>query len=264
MSSVAEIETKYLAIYENQHLLGAISVWGSFLAGDKRYLKKNNKYHLIDMGNAEMILPLSGTVGKAGMNFRIPYKGKHLSELHKNNISTLRKQSKMLSFSRSFNRGEFSRKFRYNRRRELKQFTDQGGEVLSLSLLTAKEISELYIDLFEKRWNKKPRAHAVLTDFLSMVYPLIKGYYLKMNGKPIAIQLIYLTENENNISAEYINGGVDPDFRKYSPGSILSYLNIQLFEEMAAQGNCPLRFSFGQTDHKYKDMWCDSHPIYIN
>src|SRR5690606_41711862 len=55
------------------------------------------------------------------------------------------------------------------------------------------------------------------------------------------------------ISVEYINGGVDPETREFSPGSVLSFLNTQSAWEHARALDKPLRFSFGRADREYKD-----------
>ncbi len=257
MSSVTSISIKYFAYYQNNELLGALPIWGDYIAGDKRYLKKVNKRRIFDAGNAEVILPLSNE-----KIFPISFKGQFISEIHKKNIPSLKRQSETLSLARSFHNGDFSKKFRYNRRRELKLFESDGGEIVAFDALTAKEIAAIYINLFKKRWGKIPKGDETLAVFLEKIRPLVTGYYLRINNKPIAIQLIYRACTTKGISAEYINGGVDPQYKQYSPGSILSFLNIKSAEEMAAKEKLPLRFSFGLTDKEYKNTWCKPHPIY--
>ena len=63
------------------------------------------------------------------------------------------------------------------------------------------------------------------------------------------------------ISVEYINGGVDPETREFSPGSVLSFLNTQSAWEQARALDKPLRFSFGRADREYKDRWCNPVPV---
>ena len=64
------------------------------------------------------------------------------------------------------------------------------------------------------------------------------------------------------LSVEYINGGVDPVQRDFSPGSVLSFVNTQTaWAESRALGK-PLRYSFGRADREYKDRWCNRVPVY--
>ena len=64
------------------------------------------------------------------------------------------------------------------------------------------------------------------------------------------------------VSLEYINGGVDPQNREFSPGSVLSFVNTQnAWSEARALGK-PLRYSFGRADREYKDRWCNRQPVY--
>ena len=83
-----------------------------------------------------------------------------------------------------------------------------------------------------------------------------------VNDAPIAIQLVYRVETPQWISVEYINGGVDPETREFSPGSVLSFLNTQSAWEHARALDKPLRFSFGRADREYKDRWCHRVPVY--
>lgn len=258
MSAMVSIEPHYFAVYREDKLMGALAAWGNYLAGDKRYLKKKNKRRIFDAGNAEVILPLS----KAYAFSLNGFKGQFISELHKGQLHNLTRQPETLSFARSFSQGDFSSKFRYNRRRELKLFQQDGGEVVLLEQLSPSEIAAVYIELFYKRWGWYPKGHERLVEFISAIYPLVKGHLLKKNNISVAIQLIYLAKTRTIISAEYINGGLDPVFKHYSPGSILSFLNIRYAEEMANNDGVPLRFSFGMTDNEYKNTWCDPHPVY--
>lgn len=257
MSSLASIPVTYFACYQNDSLSGAIPVWRNYLAGDKRYLKKINKRRIFDVGNAEVILPVSHDA-----QLSLNVKGQFISEINKKTITNLKEQTETLSLARSFSKGDFSRKFRYNRRREIKKFQQNGGEIIPFSELSIKEITQLYICLFEKRWGKYPKGYETLELFINSISPLLMGHYLKLNDNPVAIQLIYLSCSQSIASAEYINGGVNPEYNQYSPGSILSFLNIQLAEEKAQSNNSALRFSFGITDKDYKSNWCVAHPVY--
>ena len=144
----------------------------------------------------------------------------------------------------------------------LEPLQQAGGQITPFEELSSDRIAQAYIDLFELRWNKKPKGFERLTEFIGALRPLLKGHLLSIDEQPIAIQLIYVADNPALVSAEYVNGGVDLTFRQYSPGSILSYLNITLVEQIAEAAQKPFRYSFGLSDKDYKDSWCSPHPVY--
>jgi len=257
MSQMVEVTPHYFAQYADDVVLGAIPAWGSYLAGDKRFLKKIDRRRVYDTGNAEVILPLSSDHA-----FALKVKGQFISERHRANIQGLKIQPETLSFAHAFKQGGYSKKFHYNRRRELKLFQQAGGQITPFEELSSDRIAQAYIDLFELRWNKKPKGFERLTEFIGALRPLLKGHLLSIDEQPIAIQLIYVADNPALVSAEYVNGGVDLTFRQYSPGSILSYLNITLVEQIAEAAQKPFRYSFGLSDKDYKDSWCSPHPVY--
>ncbi|MFU1925482.1 hypothetical protein ACM6PT_51070, partial [Klebsiella pneumoniae] len=53
--------------------------------------------------------------------------GRYLSALHERNIVTLRPQTEQLAFARAPE--DFSKKFRYNQRREVRLVEEAGGQV---------------------------------------------------------------------------------------------------------------------------------------
>ena len=97
---------------------------------------------------------------------------------------------------------------------------------------------------------------------VELLRELLIGSVIFLNDAPIAIQLVYRVEAPEWISVEYINGGVDPETREFSPGSVLSFLNTQSAWEHARALNKPLRFSFGRADREYKDRWCNPVPVF--
>ena len=88
------------------------------------------------------------------------------------------------------------------------------------------------------------------------------GSVVLLDEQPIAIQVLYRVESPKWVSVEYINGGVDPLQRDFSPGSVLSFVNTQAaWAEARALGK-PLRYSFGRADREYKDRWCNRVSVF--
>lgn len=258
LENITGLKVRYLGYQVSEKWIGALPLWGNYLVGDKRKLKKEKKNKLFDMGNAEVILPLV-----PGHIFPFEgIKGQLISELNLGNIEKPKQDSQSLSLARSFKAKEFSSKFRYNRRRELARFEQDGGRIVPFSELSEQEVVGHYTSLFELRWGKKPKGHEKMAEFFSMMRPLLWGHMLTMRDLPAAIQIVYLSKSVRCVSAEYVNGGVDPAFKQYSPGSILSYINIQQAEAIAQNADLNLRFSFGLSDNEYKNNWCNSHPVF--
>ncbi|MBW1646150.1 MAG: GNAT family N-acetyltransferase [Deltaproteobacteria bacterium] len=258
ISAMVAMAPRYLALYRDGRLLGALALWGDYLAGDKRCLKKIGRRRVYDLGNAEVVLPLSRAERFSLRGFR----GQFLSGLHRENIDGLVPQGETLSLARSFSRGDFSGKFRYTRRRELKRFREAGGEVVPLDSLEPAAVAAVYRELFRRRWERPPKGDQRLEEFLRALWPLLTGFLLTMAGQPVAIQLLYQVTTVVGVAVEYVNGGVDPHFSRYSPGTILSFLNLQAAEELADRERLPLRFSFGLTDQEYKNRWAVPQPVY--
>ena len=73
---------------------------------------------------------------------------------------------------------------------------------------------------------------------------------------------MYRVEAPEWVSIEYVNGGVDPETRDFSPGSVLSFVNTQSAWEDARALGKSLRFSFGRADREYKDRWRNPVPVF--
>lgn len=218
-------------------------------------LKRQGKKGLFDLGNAELILPAAADAGAP-----LRHAGRYLSELNQGRFIGLKAQAEQLAMARAHE--DLSKKFRYNQRRELRLLEEAGGVVRPISDFSATEIAAMYCDLFQRRWGFPATGAERMAEVLERLRELLIGSVLLLDGAPIAIQLVYRVEAPEWISVEYVNGGVDPETKAFSPGSVLSFLNTQAAWEDARARNKPLRFSFGRADREYKDRWCTSVPVY--
>jgi hypothetical protein len=258
LSHVTGIDTTYLAYYQGETLKGAIAVWGRYLAGNKKVFSKMSCRQDVDLGNAEIILPLA-----RNSTIQLDYKGDYISEINSSHISGLKLMSPNgLGMLKSYSQGEFSKKFKYNQRREKRLLEETGATFKSIQSFTNQEIVEMYRKLFSLRFGKSPKGIDRLEDFLVGVGSYLFGYVLLLEGDPIAIQIVYLVETVDHISAEYINGGVNPKYSDSSPGSVLTFINTQAAEEFALAKNKPLRYSFGKAEDSYKSRWCHTVPVF--
>lgn len=255
LAGLADIPVRYLGWEQDGELQAAVPTWGRSLALSKDVLKSQGKKGLFDLGNAELILPIA-----AGAQIPLRHRARYLSALHEGQVSTLKPQAESLAMARTPE--ELSKKFRYNQRRELRLLEEAGGVVRPVTDFTSAELASMYCDLFQRRWGFPATGAERMADVIELLRELLIGSVVFLNDAPIAIQLVYRVEAPQWISVEYINGGVDPETRDFSPGSVLSFLNTQSAWEHARALDKPLRFSFGRADREYKDRWCNPVPVF--
>jgi len=255
LAELAQIPLRYLGWEQGGELQAAIPTWGRHLALSKDVLKRHGKKGLFDLGNAELILPASSTAEAP-----LRHAGRYLSELNHGRFSGLQAQAEQLAMARAPE--DLSKKFRYNQRRELRLLEEAGGQVQPISDFTSAQIASMYCELFQRRWGFAATGAQHMPEVLERLRELLIGSVVLLEGAPIAIQLIYRVEAPEWVSVEYVNGGVDPETKAFSPGSVLSFLNTQAAWEDARARNKALRFSFGRADREYKERWCTPVPVY--
>src|SRR5690606_37215426 len=120
----------------------------------------------------------------------------------------------------------------------------------------------MYADLFQRRWNFEGPGKAHLHEVFELLREFMTGSVVFLDEQPIAIQVLDRAEAPKWVSIEYINGGVDPQQRDCSPGSVLSFVNsLTACAEARALGE-PLRWCCGRADREYKDRWCSRVPVF--
>lgn len=255
LAGLAGIPVRYLGWQQNGELQAAIPTWGRHLALAKEVLKSSGKRGLFDLGNAEIILPVAEAA-----RVQLRHRARYVSQLNAQAVVTLREQPEGLGLAREPE--EYSKKFRYNQRREQRLLEEAGGLIRPMLELSAEEQARIYADLFRRRWGFEATGHERLAEVFALLREFMTGSLVYLNDEPVAIQVLYRVEAPGWVSLEYINGGVDPQQREFSPGSVLSYVNTQnAWAEARAIGK-PLRYSFGRADREYKDRWCNRVPVY--
>ncbi|MEX5595234.1 antimicrobial resistance protein Mig-14 [Pseudomonas orientalis] len=255
LAGLAQIPVRYLGWEQGGELKGAIATWGRDLALSKDVLKRTGKKGLFDLGNAEIILPIA-----ADAQVPLRHRGRYLSALNQGRVGTLKPQAEQLAMARTPE--DLSKKFRYNQRRELRLLEEAGGVVRPVSEFSGAQLAAIYCDLFQRRWGFPATGAERLAEVLELLKTFLIGSVLFLNDAPIAVQVVYRVQAPEWISVEYVNGGVDPETRAFSPGSVLSFLNTQSAWEHARAQDLPLRFSFGRADREYKERWCNPVPVF--
>lgn len=156
----------------------------------------------------------------------------------------------------------FSAKTTKKRNSELRKFLSQGGESYRLADISAGEIAQLYVHLFKLRFADRVRCYdrQKIFELLSSVRHMIFGNVMFFAGVPCAIDLVLAASSENMIYFDVPNGGVDPQFSQYSPGSLLMWSNISDARRICAIQNKKMAFSIGmyEKNWEYKLRWSEA------
>ncbi|MCD5994994.1 antimicrobial resistance protein Mig-14 [Pseudomonas sp. CDFA 602] len=255
LSGLAGIAVRYLAWEQGGEVKAAIATWGRSLALSKDELKRHGKKGLFDLGNAELILPIADDA-----QVPVRHRARYVSSLNEGRVSTFKPQAESLAMARTPE--DLSKKFRYNQRRELRLLEEAGGTLRPASEFTSAEFARIYCDLFQRRWGFEATGARHKAEVIELLREWQVGSVVFLNDAPVAIQLVYRVQAPQWVSIEYVNGGVDPETRDFSPGSVLSFVNTQsAWEDARALGKA-LRFSFGRADREYKDRWCNPVPVF--
>jgi hypothetical protein len=254
LAGLVDIPVRYLGWQQDGNIVAAVGCWGRDLALAKKVLKQRDR-RFFDLGNAEIILPVA-----LGAKVPVRQRMNYVSELNAGQIATLKPQAESLAIARAPE--DYSKKFRYNQRREQRLLEEAGGVVQPMLDFSSEDQARIYSDLFHARWGFDVPGKDHLASVFELMREFMTGSMILLEGKPIAAQVLYRVESPNWVSVEYINGGVDPAHQALSAGSVLSFVNTQNAWTDARAVNKPLRYSFGRADREYKDRWCQTVPVY--
>ncbi|WP_340609328.1 GNAT family N-acetyltransferase [Xenorhabdus bharatensis] len=235
----------------------ADSIHGAYFSAKKTKLveKIHGEYPLpID----EVIFPI-----EADKKLFLPIKSKRLSPLHKNNA---RNASYKVPFSKRqicLIKDNFSYKTRRNRKNEINRFTRAGGEIRASNEFSAEKLVDIYIDLYQKRWNYQHSSEELqrLLEIYTELREHVFGYVLLINGTPCAYDFVLRADSPKWISFDAINGGYDPEYAHLSVGSILMWVNIQEAKALCQAADKTMRYSLGNPTLEYKNRWCETFPL---
>ncbi|KLU14251.1 MULTISPECIES: GNAT family N-acetyltransferase [Xenorhabdus] len=206
----------------------------------------------------EIVFPIATDV-----KLFLPIKSKRLSPIHKNNFINTSYRSLFSKRQICLIKDSFSYKTRRNRSNEINKFKRAGGEIRSSSEFSAEELVDIYIDLYQKRWNyshsEEQKKH--LLEIYTELREHIFGNVLLINGKPCAYDLVLWAESPKWISFDAINGGYEPEYAHLSIGSILMWVNIQEAKALCQQQDKTMRYSLGNPTFEYKNRWCETFPL---
>jgi CelD/BcsL family acetyltransferase involved in cellulose biosynthesis len=260
VASLAQRPVRYAGLIRKGELVGAVPLWGEHIVATKLALEFYGARDLIDVGDSEIVLPIADDV-----RTNAPFRANMISSLHAGNISNVTREADFaMTLAKGIRSGDrrLSGKTQVRRRRETRRFEEIGGKFVPIHEFSAREVAEIYMRLFEKRWSFSPLGENLLPSVLLELQDMLRGDVLLLRERPVAIELIYVSETPHYLLASGVNRGVDPEFRDHTPGSILLFHDIELLEEEARANNKTLRFSFGMNDADYKSLWSLETPAY--
>lgn len=260
LASLARRPVCYAGMMRRGELVAALPLWGEHIVGAKLALEFYGASHLIDVGNSEVVLPVAENA-----SIDMPFKANLISTLHADNIANVERETDFamtLAKGLRFGDRRLSGKTQARRRRETRRIEEIGGRFVPMSEFSPGEAAAIYTLLFEKRWGFPPLGKELLPIVLRELADLLAGDALLFGDRPAAVELVYRNATPRWLLVNGVNRGVDPQFREYSPGSVLLFRNIERFEEEARASGKILRFSFGLNDADYKEMWSFETPVY--
>lgn len=260
LASLAERPVRYAGLRRGGEIVAAAPLWGEHIVATKLALASHGASHLLDVGDSEVVLPVA-----EGASIELPFKADMISGLHAGSIAGLERETDfVMTLAKGLQAGDrrLSGKSQARRRRETRRLEKIGGRFTPIGAFSPREAAAIYTGLFEKRWGFPPLGKELLTTVLSELSDLLCGDVLLIGDRPAAIELVYRSVTPRWLLASGVNRGVDPEFRDYSPGSVLLFHNIQRLEEEACAAGKTLRFSFGRNDADYKEMWSFEAPAY--
>jgi len=249
----ADLQPRYfVSRHPDNHIQGAICFWRDKIVANSLPTRSMLKESGIPVPSDELLLPIE-------CQLMLPAYLKTLSALHAQqviNSSVKMNSGREICLAKGMGEGGFSRKAKYSRKRELNKFLEAGGEVRPHCDFNSKELIDIYFELYHMRRGKYPLNRELNVLFVEGLRNNIFGNILFFKGTPCAFQLIVMAESPNWITFDYINIGVDQQFSEYSPGSILSWINISEAWDLCQKKGKVMRYSFGNPSSSYKDQWC--------
>jgi len=241
---------KFLAYRRKGELSGAVCLDNGWIANDY----KNPK-----MQTGGMPLPAFCVIPpfKENVQCVAPFKSKSLSAHTRNfrNASFNLFSRRQVAYSRCLREG-FSKKVRYNRNREVRNFLESGGEFVDVGDISSAFLHDSYHQLFAKRRQKQVKLCETTKSFFSTYHNDFFGKIALWRGDPVGVQLLITSTSKLGFFVDFINIGYDTDIRNHSLGTIMMWNNLVSAHEHAERAALPLHFSYGMMSGEYKSMWC--------
>jgi hypothetical protein len=271
VASLAERPVRYAGLTLRRELIAAIPLWGEHVVATRPALKFHGASHLIDIGDSEVVLPVSEDA-----RINIPFIATMLSSLHENNISNLERDFKphphrgcetisSMALAKGLRAGDHRHSGTTQRRtrNRVRRFEEAGGKFRHIGDFPSDEVVAIFTQLYEKRWGYPPfHKNNFLPTVFQKLHDMLGGYVLLFGDRPAAIYICYKHETPRWIFVNGVQGGYDPEILDHSPGAILFFHNLENFEDEARACNKTLRYCLGWNEIGYKGWLGFETPAY--
>lgn len=270
VSALADRPVRYMGLTSGTEIIAAAPLWGETIVATRLALETHGASRLIDVGDAEVALPVARDV-----RIEMPFAAPMLSSLHVENIGNLeqdacaypgRETITRLTLAKGLRAGNAlqSAKSKKRRRLQIRRFLEFGGAFRPLRDYTADELAAIYRRLYKKRWGEDSflLGEEHLPTVFRALEDMLFGDLLVFRDRPVAMELVYKHDTPRWLFANGVQAGYDPEFIDHSIGSILLYHNLERLEDEAIAGDRQLRYSLGWSDAPYKDLWAFEQPAY--
>jgi ubiquinone/menaquinone biosynthesis C-methylase UbiE len=267
LGELARRPVRYMGLLRNGSFVAAVPLWGRHIVATASALAAYDASHLMDLGESEIVLPISHDVST-----HIPFEANMVSNLHRDNIHNLEPDWRLgeelepnssFAIARTAKSGDDVRTS-HVRHRELRRFEDIGGRFVSSRDISPDELVNIYITLYRRRKGEQApilgeqNLHLVISELKDM----INGDLLFMKDRPVCMELLFKHQTSTFLFVNGVQRVSDPDFNRYSIGTILTYHNIDMFIREAEKLGKRLRYGFGWKDPPDKALWTVAEPIY--
>lgn len=259
-SELAGREPRYMGVERDGEIIAAVPLWGARIAATHAALSFYRLENLMDFGEPEVVLPI-----KFGARVSMPFVVDMVSSLHEGAVAGLKLEtSGKLTLVRGLEVGEqpLSGRNKKNLRRKLRNLDAMGATYRPIGELPASEAADIFASLYEMRWQAPTPFLGNLHRVFADLDDLLAGDILYIDGRPAAIEHIYLHEAGGRLFVNGVQAGWDQAYRDHSVGSLLLFRNLETIEALATSRGLEMRYSLGWDDQGYKDQWTYALPAY--
>jgi hypothetical protein len=259
-SELAGREPRYMGVERGGEIIAAVPLWGARIAATHAALSFYRVEHLLDFGEPEVVLPI-----RPGAKVSMPFVVDMVSSLHEADIAGLKLEtSGKLTLVRGLEVGQepLSGRNKKNLRRKLRNLDALGASYRPIGELPASEAADIFARLYEMRWQAPTPYLGTLHRVFAELHDLLAGDILYIDGRPAAIEHIYLHEAGGRLFVNGVQAGWNQAYREHSVGSLLLFRNLEAIEALATSRGLEMRYSLGWDDQGYKDQWTYAVPAY--
>ena len=267
LEELARRPVRYMGLLYEDSLVAAVPLWGRHIVATASGLAAHDASQLMDLGQSEIVLPISGDV-----SIHIPFEADMVSHLHRDNIQNMKPDWRpgeelepISSFAiaktaKNANDGRAS----HVRHRQLRRVEDIGGRFVSSQDISSNELANIYVTLYRRPRGEQAyilgeeNLHLVLDELKDM----IDGDLLFVKDRPVCMELLFKHQTSKVLFVNCVNRVSDPDLVRYSIETILTYHNMQMLMHEFENIGKRLRYSFGRNDTPGKARWAVTEPIY--